>query len=269
MFLTHFSENRFMTTDRFCSLDDQHAVVTGASSGIGQRIAIELARAGAKLTVTYRENKGGAEETAQSVEQFGQKATIKQLDLSNRTDIKSAVDSLFDSDAPPNIWVNNAGADLLTGNAKHFSYAEKLRLLLDVDVQGTVLISKRVGDWLVTKGQGQGVIINTGWDQAERGMEGDSGELFATAKNAIMGFSRSLALSLAPNVRVNCIAPGWIRTAWGDGATSQWQERVLNETPLKRWGTPEDIANVVRYLCSEEASYITGQIYYVNGGAER
>ena len=74
-----------------------------------------------------------------------------------------------------------------------------------------------------------------GWDQADRGMEGDSGELFATAKNAIMGATRSLALSLAPKVRVNCIAPGWIRTAWGEQAGEQWQQRVIGETPLARW----------------------------------
>jgi 3-oxoacyl-[acyl-carrier protein] reductase len=100
-------------------------------------------------------------------------------------------------------------------------------------------------------------------------MEGNSGELFAASKNAIMGFSRSLALSLAPKVRVNCIAPGWIKTAWGETASQSWQQRVLNETPLKRWGFPEDIAKLARFLCSSDASFITGQVINVNGGAVR
>ena len=100
-------------------------------------------------------------------------------------------------------------------------------------------------------------------------MEGDSGELFAAAKNAVMGFTRSLAVSLAPQVRVNCIAPGWIRTAWGDQASEVWQERVLRETPLKRWGLPEDIARLARFLVSDEASYLTGQVINANGGAVR
>jgi 3-oxoacyl-[acyl-carrier protein] reductase len=100
-------------------------------------------------------------------------------------------------------------------------------------------------------------------------MGGDSGELFAAAKNAVMGFSRSLALSLAPQVRVNCIAPGWIRTAWGEQASEDWQQRVLTETPLRRWGESEDIAKLARFLVSDEAAYITGQVINANGGAVR
>jgi 3-oxoacyl-[acyl-carrier protein] reductase len=116
---------------------------------------------------------------------------------------------------------------------------------------------------------GRGVILTIGWDQSDRGMEGDSGELFAAAKNAVMGFSRSLALSLAPAVRVNCIAPGWIRTAWGETASDYWQQRVLRETPLQRWGEPRDIACMARFLLSDEAGWITGQVLNVNGGAVR
>ncbi len=84
-----------------------------------------------------------------------------------------------------------------------------------------------------------------------------------------MGFSRSLAVSLAPQVRVNCIAPGWIRTKWGETASEVWQERVKRETPLGRWGTPEDVAKVARFLASDDAAYLTGQVIRVNGGATR
>jgi 3-oxoacyl-[acyl-carrier protein] reductase len=165
------------------------------------------------------------------------------------------------------LCVNNAGVDLLTGEQARLPYAEKLQLLLDVDVRGTMLLSKELGGRMFAADSG--IILNIGWDQADRGMEGDSGELFSAAKNAVMGFSRSLAVSLAPKVRVNCIAPGWIRTAWGEQASEAWQERVRRETPLQRWGTPEDIAAVARFLASPAAAYLTGQVINVNGGAIR
>ena len=119
------------------------------------------------------------------------------------------------------------------------------------------------------KAQGHGSIVTMGWDQAETGMEGDSGELFAATKGAVMSFTRSLALSLAPTVRVNGLAPGWIKTDWGETASRTWQERVLHETPLARWGTPEDVARVACFLVSPAAEFLTGQIVRINGGAVR
>jgi 3-oxoacyl-[acyl-carrier protein] reductase len=97
-------------------------------------------------------------------------------------------------------------------------------------------------------------------------MEGDSGEVFAATKGAVMAFSKSAALSLAPEVRVNCIAPGWIKTAWGDGASEAWQKRAIRESQLGRWGTPEDVARVARFLASEESSFLDAQVIVVNGG---
>ena len=84
-----------------------------------------------------------------------------------------------------------------------------------------------------------------------------------------MAFTRSLALDLAPEVRVNCLAPGWIRTAWGEGASERWQERVRRETPLGRWGLPTDVAAAAHWLCSPSAKFITGQTIRINGGAIR
>jgi 3-oxoacyl-[acyl-carrier protein] reductase len=97
-------------------------------------------------------------------------------------------------------------------------------------------------------------------------MEGDSGELFATIKGAVMAFTKSLAKSLAPHVRVNCIAPGWIKTAWGDQASGPWQDRAVRECLLERWGEPRDIAEAIQWLISPGAGFITGQIVNVNGG---
>ncbi|TWT60330.1 SDR family NAD(P)-dependent oxidoreductase [Rubinisphaera italica] len=257
-----------MTSNKpFASLYDRCAVVTGASSGIGQAIALELARGGADLILHYNCNRIGIEKTASQVRELGRVVHIIQADLSDAVQYAQLVNGAFDLHQTLDIWVNNAGVDLLTGEAPEWPYLKKLEKLFEIDVRGTIALSKAVGTRFYA--QQSGVILNIGWDQAERGMEGDSGELFAAAKNAIMGFSRSLAVSLAPHVRVNCVAPGWIRTAWGENVGDAWQQRVMQETPLKRWGTPEDIANLIRFLASDEASYLTGQIYYANGGAER
>ena len=111
-----------------------------------------------------------------------------------------------------------------------------------------------------------GVILNMGWDQAEFGMAGDSGEMFAAIKGAVMAFTRSLAKSLAPEVRVNGLAPGWIKTDWANEASEYWQERAARESLTARWGTPQDVAQVARFLASPAASFINGQNVPINGG---
>ena len=111
-----------------------------------------------------------------------------------------------------------------------------------------------------------GVIVTIGWDQSQAGMEGDSGEMFSAVKGAVTAFSRSLAKTLAPEVRVNCVAPGWIRTAWGGSASEVWQRRAVRESLMGRWGEPADVASAVEFLVSPQASFLTGVVLPVNGG---
>lgn len=228
---------------------------------------MELASAGAAVLLTCRASVERLRDTAEELRQSGARVETFVGDLADPATADRLVREAWERLGRISIWVNNAGADLLTGDGPKLDYAEKLRRLWEVDVAATIRLSRSAGRRM--KEQGGGVLLTVGWDQADRGMEGDSGELFATAKNAIMGFTRSLAVSLAPSVRVNCVAPGWIKTAWGEGAGDYWQQRVLRETPLGRWGTPEDIAKAVRFLCSDEAAFITGQVLNVNGGAVR
>lgn len=251
----------------FAELTGLRAVVTGSSRGIGRAIALELARAGADLVIHCREFCQGAEQTAADIRSLGRTASVLSADLSREELLEPFIGEAWDLHSTVDIWVNNAGVDLLTGPRAGLSYSEKLQALFDVDIRATMLLSRLVGERM--RRTGHGVILNIGWDQADRGMEGESGELFAASKNAVMGFTRSLAVSLAPQVRVNCIAPGWIRTAWGEQAGAVWQDRVVRETPLARWGTPEDIAWLARFLVSREAAYITGQVVNANGGAVR
>ena len=251
----------------FASFSGQNACVTGASSGIGRAIALELARAGANVAIHYRQSTHRAEDVADEIRALGRRSACFPADLADATSHQSLVDQVWDQFGPCQIWVNNAGVDLLTGEGPTLSFERKLELLLAVDVTATIQLSREVGRLMQMAGRG--AILTIGWDQADRGMEGDSAELFSTAKNAVMGFTRSLAVSLAPEVRVNCISPGWIQTAWGDQASEAWQDRVIRETPLRRWGQPEDIAKLTRFLVSDEASYITGQVINANGGAIR
>jgi len=154
--------------------------------------------------------------------------------------------------------------DILTGEGRQWSFEQKLEALWRVDVQATIALSRHVGAMMAERGRG--VLLNVGWDGAERGMAGDSAELFAATKGAVMAFSRSLAQSLAPRVRVNCLALGWIRTAWGESAPAAWQARAEAESLAGRWGTPEDVARAARFLVSPAADFVSGQIVPVNGG---
>ncbi len=250
----------------FADLTGKRAIVTGASSGIGRAIALELARGGCDVIVHYGHSQSDAEETVHAIQELGQKALAYRADL-HHVPAERIVGDAWSAWNGLEIWVNNAGADLLTGAKAELGFSEKLAALWQVDVMGTMLLSRGVLPHM--RQAGRGVILNIGWDQADRGMDGDSAQLFSAAKNAVMGFTRSLAVSAAPEVRVNCIAPGWIQTAWGEQASAPWQERVLKETPLGRWGRPEDIANLARFLASDEADYITGQVINANGGAVR
>jgi 3-oxoacyl-[acyl-carrier protein] reductase len=251
------------------------AVVTGASSGIGRAIALELARDGVDVLVHARRSRNAAEEAASQVRALGRNAHVVLCDLSDPPQQERLVDAAW-AWRPIDIWVNNAGVDVLTGEAARWPFERKLEELWRVDVAATMRLARLAGARMKAAVQESGLrgqepgrspaIINIGWDQAEHGMAGDSGELFAATKGAVMAFTRSLAKSLAPEVRVNCIAPGWIKTAWGRRASAAWQKRAVAESLLGRWGTPEDVARLARFLASTDAAFITGQVWPVNGG---
>lgn len=245
------------------SLKGQTALVTGSSSGIGRSIAIELAHAGANIVVHGRKNRAGADDTANTVRSLGRDVHLLMADLAAPADQDKLVAQAWDW-RPIDIWVNNAGADVLTGAAANWSFEDKLAVLWQVDVVATLRLSRAVGQRM--RERRGGVILNIGWDQAETGMAGDSGQMFAAIKGAVMSATRSLAKSLAPHVRVNCIAPGWIRTDWGHQASDMWNKIAIGDSLLARWGEPEDIARVARFLASPAAEFVNGQVISVNGG---
>jgi 2-amino-4-hydroxy-6-hydroxymethyldihydropteridine diphosphokinase len=257
-------------------LAGRRSLVTGSTSGIGLAIARALAQAGADVLVHRRAVADGQEHAArlhqaESIAGELRKHSVRSMallaDLQDPDDCRRLIEAAWKSWNGIDIWINNAGADTLTGPAAAWGFDAKLQALWQVDVRATMLLAREAGQRMAA--QGSGCIINMGWDQSDTGMEGDSGQLFAAAKAAVHGFTKSLALSLAPKVRVNCLAPGWIKTAWGEGASTFWQDRVLRETPLARWGLPGDVASTACWLASPAAEFITGQIIRVNGGAVR
>ena len=240
------------------------AVVTGASSGIGRATALELAAAGADLIVHASRPRPALDALVKELQQLGVQATSVTADFSEQAAQDQFFAQAWQWRNRVDIWVNNAGVDVLTGEAARWPFEQKLAALWQVDVAATLRLSRLAAAKM--REQGSGCIINTGWDQAEQGMAGDSGQIFAAVKGAVMAATRSLAQSFAPQVRVNCVAPGWIQTSWGQGASEAWHTRAKKESLLDRWGTPEDVARATRFLASPSASFITGQVLAVNGG---
>jgi 3-oxoacyl-[acyl-carrier protein] reductase len=245
------------------SLAGKWALVTGSSGGIGTAIARELASAGANLILQAHSHPQSAQELANEFRAQQRQAEVIACDFEQPTARQTLLDSA-QKIAHVDILVNCAGADVLTGPAAELSFDEKLKLLWEVDVRGTIHLCRSFGRMM--KERGSGSIINMGWTQAETGMAGDSGEYFATVKGAVMAYSRSLAKSLAPQVRVNCVAPGWIQTKWGEKTSEYWKSRAKSESLAGRWGQPEDVARVVRFLVSSEAAFVNGQVINVDGG---
>ena len=236
-------------------------VVTGASSGIGRAIATAFAAAGARVGIGFWKSSEAARELAAELGDRGH--PLLQADLSTLEGCKSIVADAFGALEHVDVWVNNAGADVLTGEARSWPDERKLDILIDVDLRATIRCSRLAA---VRMGPG-GCILNIGWDHATiDGMAGDNPELFAAVKGGVLGFSKSLARSVAPGVRVNVLCPGWVETAYGAGTDRAFYDKVANATPLGRWGRPEDIASAAVWLASPAAAFVTGQAINVNGG---
>lgn len=247
------------------NLTGKRVLVTGGSSGIGRAIALAAARAGASVALTYRANEAGANAVAADIRETGRRAVIVRVDTSNVEDLADLATTVREALGGVDAWVNNAGADILTGNGATLSRREKLDLLLAVDLKGTMLASWAAAELMRAQPEG-GVIINMAWDRVLQGMEGENPELFAAVKGGVLSFSRSLARSVAPTIRVNILGPGWIETAFGSEAPLAFRGEIAREIPLRRWGKPEEVAAAAVYLASDAARYVTGQMLMVNGG---
>ena len=238
--------------DAFCSLAGKRALVTGASRGIGRAIAIELGRAGAEVVVGYRSGKAEAEALAA---ELGGRAA--QADVADAKEAASLVEEAGDLD----ILVNNAGLtrDGLIARMSD----EDWQVVLDTNLGGVFHTCRAAARGMMRRRSGS--IVNL---TSVVGLHGSPGQTnYAASKAGIVGFTKALARELASRgVRVNAIAPGYIQTALTEVLPDEVRSAIIGSTPLARMGTAEDVARAVRFLCSDEASLITGAVLLVDGG---
>jgi 3-oxoacyl-[acyl-carrier protein] reductase len=190
---------------------------------------------------------------------------VAQADLGVRAGCEALVEEARERLGGLDVWVNNAGADVLTGEAAAWEWERKLDALVAVDLKGTIACSYAAGAVMRDQERG-GTILNMSWDHVTTGMAGDDPQLFSAVKGGVLAFSRSLARALAPEVRVNVLCPGWIETSFAEQADREFHRSVAEATPLGRWGRPQDVADAALYLASPEAAFVTGQAINVNGG---
>ena len=242
-------------------LDGKTALVTGASRGIGRAIALCLAAEGARVAINYAGNVKAAEEVKASVEAAGGTAILCQADIADSAAVEAMIADVVKEFGAIDILVNNAGItrDTLLMRMKDEDFAK----VLDTNLKGVFYCTKAVSKLMMKKRAGR--IVNMA---SVVGLVGNAGQTnYAAAKAGVIGFSKSAAKELASRgITVNVVAPGFIGTDMTAGLPESVKEKMLTDIPLSRMGEPEDVANAVLFLASDQASYITGQVVNVDGG---
>ena len=242
-------------------LKGKTAVVTGASRGIGRAIAVKLAKLGANVVVNYRNSVEAVQEVVKEIEALGVKVLAVQGDISSYSDAENMMKKCMEEFGSIDILVNNAGItkDGLLMRMKE----EDFDSVIDINLKGAFNCTKHVSAIMLKQRSGR--IINI---SSVSGLTGNAGQVnYSSAKAGILGMTKAVARELASrNVTCNAVAPGYIQTDMTDVLSDKVKEAITNTIPLKRLGNPEDVANAVAFLASEEASYITGQVISVDGG---
>lgn len=242
-------------------LKDKVAVVTGGGSGIGQATARLLAQEGARVVVADLEAEAGRE-TARQIKANGGEALAIVTDVARADQVEALVQKTVVGFGALDIMYNNAGVS----GGRHFvadtseDYWERV---IRVNLTGVFFGSKYAVRQMLK--QGSGVIINTASAFGLVGLPGNAA--YSAAKGGVIQLTRSMALEYAPNnIRVNCVCAGWVVTPFNQDMDEKLVRWSLRETPLGRWGQPEEVARAVLYLASEESSFVTGTILAVDGG---
>jgi 3-oxoacyl-[acyl-carrier protein] reductase len=238
------------------------AIVTGAARGIGLSIARRFAAEGARIVVNFVAHTIAAETAVREIERAGGDAIAVQADVSRGDDVDRLVRTAMDRFGRVDILVNNAGVMVTKGVFE--TTEDDWDRTIDVNLKGAYLCSKAVAPIMIE--QRTGTIINI---SSNSGLYHPSAMRFTeyvVSKAGVNGLTKALALALGPYVTVNAICPGWIRTDMMEDIDPEVHERILGETALARWGTPEDVAASAAFLASSDASFITGELLIVAGG---
>ena len=242
-------------------LDGRVALVTGASRGIGEVIAIRLAGAGAKVAVNYRTGREGASRVVDAISASGGTATAIGADVSVEAESAALVKEVIDTWGTVDILVNNAGItrDKLLIRMGPEDWDE----VITVNLRGSYLCTRAVLAQMMRQRHGR--IVNV---SSVVGLSGNPGQAnYAASKAGLIGFTKAMAREVASrNITVNAVAPGYIATAMVERLPEEAQQSVLARIPMARFGTPEDVAEVVAFLCTDAAGYVTGQVIGIDGG---
>lgn len=240
---------------------DKVAMITGATRGIGKQIALTLANEGYNIVLNYRTENDELKQLKNEIESKKVKCLTVQGDVTNFEDCKQMIESAIKEFGKIDVLVNNAGItkDMLLARMKE----EDFKQVIDVNLVGTFNMTKNVISYMMKARNGR--IINI---SSVVGIAGNAGQTnYSASKAGIIGFTKSLAKEVASrNILVNAVAPGFIETNMTDVLKQEVKDEIAKNIPLKRMGTPQDVANVVKFLSSEDSSYITGQVISVDGG---
>jgi 3-oxoacyl-[acyl-carrier protein] reductase len=237
------------------------ALVTGASRGIGRAIALRLAQAGAFTYVNYEKNEGAARETLDSIKKSGGNGRILPFSVGDSLAVGEGVKQILKEQGQIDILVNNAG--IWMGGPTLRIKETQWKKVMEVNLQGVFNCIQATVRPMMKRRSGK--IINISSIIAFSGNTGDA--IYGASKAGIVGLTKSLAREFASrNICINAVAPGFIETDMTVGIPGEMKNELMNLIPLGRLGKPEDVAGLVTFLASEEASYITGQVFHVNGG---
>lgn len=242
-------------------LSGKVALVTGASRGIGREIAIELAKAGAKVAVNYSGSEAKANEVVDQIKAAGGEAFAIQANVSNSESVEAMVKEVITQFGALDILVNNAG--ITRDNLLMRMKEEEWDAVINTNLKGVFICTKAVTRQMMKQRKGR--IINIA---SIVGVCGNPGQAnYVAAKAGVIGLTKTTAKELASrNITVNAIAPGFITTDMTDELPEDIKTEMLKQIPLAKFGNPSDIANVVRFLAADESNYITGQTIHVDGG---
>ncbi len=240
---------------------DKVALITGAARGIGKQIAITLAKEGYNIALNYRTNTDSIIELKDQIESYGVKCLLIQGDVSVYEDTERMTNETIEEFGKIDVLVNNAGItkDTLLLRMKE----EDFESVINVNLIGTYNMTKNVSSHMMKARNGR--IINV---SSVVGVSGNAGQSnYSASKAGIIGFTKSLAKELASrNILVNAVAPGFIETDMTKVLKDDVKEKIFEQIPLKREGKAEEVANVVKFLASNDSSYITGQVINIDGG---
>lgn len=240
---------------------DKCALITGATRGIGKQIAITLAKQGYNIALNYRKENEELENTKKEIEEIGVQVLAVKGDVANFEECENFVKQIIERFGQIDVLVNNAGItkDMLLMRMKK----EDFEQVIDTNLVGTFNVTKNVVPYMMKARSGR--IINI---SSVVGISGNAGQTnYSASKAGIIGFTKSLAKEIASrNILVNAVAPGFIETNMTDVLKDDVKQEIAKNIPLKRMGTVQDVANVVKFLASDDSSYITGQVINVDGG---